>query len=185
MTEKKTPMIEVDRTKCVKCGACVRDCIVEVLKPDAEGFPAVAPELERFCLNCQHCLAICPQGAVTCHGVTPGECSAPGALPDPERMFALLRQRRSIRQFRNENLSPEVLKRLKDSLAWTPTGCNDHRLFFSVIEEKSEMDFFRAEMSRMLKLLIRSGIMHLVYPNYKRYNHIKLSSLDIKRIFRI
>ncbi len=25
-------MIEINRTKCVKCGACVRDCIVEVLK---------------------------------------------------------------------------------------------------------------------------------------------------------
>ena len=175
-------MIQVDREKCVKCGACVRDCIVEILKPGADGFPAVAPELERFCLNCQHCLAVCPRGAVTCHGVTPEQCPAPGPLPEPEPMFDLLRQRRSIRQFKDENLPPEVLGKLKDSLAWSPTGCNDHRLFFTVIEDKAEMAFFRTEMSRMLKLLIRSGIMRLVYPNYKRYLQEILNGKDV--VFR-
>ena len=56
-----------------------------------------------------------------------------------------------------------------ESLAWIPTGCNDHRLFFTVIREQREMAFFRAEMSRQLNLLIRTGIMRLVYPGYKRY----------------
>ena len=134
-------IIQVDPNRCVKCGACVKDCIVEILKPGADGFPAVAPELERYCLNCQHCLAVCPQGALTCHGVTAGQCPAPGPLPETEKMLNLLRQRRSIRQFRDENLPPEVMKNLKDSLAWTPTGCNDHRLFFRIIEDKEKWRF--------------------------------------------
>ena len=46
-------MIAVDAEKCVRCGACVRDCIVEVLKPGADGVPCVASGEERFCLNCQ------------------------------------------------------------------------------------------------------------------------------------
>ena len=175
-------MIQIDREKCVKCGACVRDCIVEILKPGADGFPAVAPELERFCLNCQHCLAVCPRGAVTCHGVTPEQCPAPGPLPDPEKMSALLRPRRSVRQFKDENLPQAVLGKLKDSLAWSPTGCNDHRLVFTVIEDKADMAFFREETGRMLKFLIRSGIMRLVYPNYKRYLQEILNGKDV--VFR-
>lgn len=74
-------MIAVDAEKCVRCGACVRDCIVEVLKPGADGVPCVASGEERFCLNCQHCLAVCPQGAVVCNGVTPEECAGIGPLP--------------------------------------------------------------------------------------------------------
>ena len=175
-------MIEIDRTRCVKCGACVRDCMVEILKPSAEGFPAVEPELERFCLNCQHCLAICPKGALTCHGVKPEQCAAPGVLPSPDAMFDLLRQRRSVRQFEDENLPADVLEKLKASLAWSPTGCNDHRLFFTVIEDKADMEFFRAETARMLKLLIRSGLMRLIYPNYKRYLQEILSGKDV--VFR-
>ena len=175
-------MIQIDHSRCVKCDACVRDCIVEILKPDGNGFPAVAPELERFCLNCQHCLAVCPKGAVTCNGVTPEQCPVPGPLPGSDSMLNLLRQRRSIRQFKDENLPPEVLSKLKDSLAWTPTGCNDHRLFFNVVEDKASMEFFRTETNRMLKLLIRSGIMRLVYPNYKRYLGEILNGKDI--VFR-
>ncbi len=175
-------MIEVQHDLCIKCGACVRDCVVEVLKPDADGFPAVAPELERSCLNCQHCLAVCPKGAVTCNGVKPGQCAAPGLLPSSSSMFDLLRQRRSIRQFEDENLPPEVLEKLKASLAWSPTGCNDHRLFFTVIEDKDAMIPFRTEVGRILKLLIRTGIMRLFYPQYNRFLQEIMNGKDV--VFR-
>ena len=175
-------MIEVQRDLCVKCGACVKDCVVGILKPNADGFPAVAPELERFCLNCQHCLAVCPKGAVTCNGVKPEQCAASAPLPSPDSMFGLLRQRRSIRQFKDENLSPDVLEKLKASLAWSPTGCNDHRLFFAVIEDKDAMIPFRTEVGRILKLLIRTGITRLFYPQYNRYLQEIMNGKDV--VFR-
>ena len=162
-------MISVDKNKCLRCKRCIKDCIVEVLTPDSEGFPRLAPQLAKYCLNCQHCLAVCPAGALSCRGVTPEMCAAPGKLPAPEEMFNLLRMRRSCRQYKDENISPEAMKTLRSSLAWTPTGCNDHRLFFRIIEDKEEMAFFRQETSRMLKLLIKSGIMALIYPKFKRY----------------
>ncbi len=175
-------MIEINKTKCVKCGACLRDCIVEVLKFGPDGFPRMAPEDERFCLNCQHCLAVCPKAAVTCRNVGPDRCAAPGALPEPEDVFHLLQRRRSIRQYRDENVSPEILEKLKASLAWSPTGCNDHRLCFSIVSEKSEMEFFREEMSRKLKFLIRTGILRVLYPNYKRYLGEIMNGKDV--VFR-
>lgn len=175
-------MVYVNRSLCLRCGACVRDCVVEILKPDSDGIPRLAPELERFCLNCQHCLAVCPAGAVTCHGVAPDRCAPIGVLPEPDRMFNLIRQRRSIRRYRKENLDRATLDKLIESLAWTPTGCNDHRLFFRVVEDGTEMEFFRAEMSRMLKLLIRTGIMRLIYPNFKRYLAEIMAGKDV--VFR-
>lgn len=162
-------MITIDREKCLRCSACIKDCIVEVLKADDKGIPFLAPELEKYCLNCQHCLAVCPAGALTCHGVTPEMCAAPGKLPAPSEMFDLLRNRRSCRQYKDENLPPEIMASLKASLAWSPTGCNVHNLFFRVIEQKEEMAFFRKKTSKMLKLLIKTGIMGLIYPRFKRY----------------
>ena len=162
-------MIKIDRNKCLKCGKCIRDCVVEVLKPNEDGFPFLAPELERFCLNCQHCLAVCPAGAVDCHGVTAEMCDLPGEMPTPEAMLNLLKMRRTVRHFKDENLPGEVLAALKSSLAWSATGCNDHRLFFYMVEDKQEMKFFREESSKMLKKLVRSGIMRFIYPNINRF----------------
>lgn len=175
-------MIRIDREKCSACGACVRDCVVHVLTGGADGFPAVRPGDERYCLNCQHCLAVCPRGAVTCHDVGPGETSAPEPVPDGRSMAALVRQRRSVRQWRNDPVSEEVWTRLVDSLAWMPTGCNDHRLHFTVIRNRDRMDWFRREMSRTLKLIFRSGILRLVYPGFRRYMDEVMRGDDV--IFR-
>ena len=175
-------MIKVDTGKCLRCGACVRDCVVEVLKPDENKIPFLAPELEKHCLNCQHCLAVCPAGALTCHGVSTEPCAPIGELPSPELMKNLVRQRRSIRQYKQKNLDPETLTQLKQILAWSPTGCNVHNLVFRMVDDKDEMEFFRSEMSKSLKFFIRTGLMGLVYPGFKRYMKEVLNGKDV--IFR-
>lgn len=162
-------MIRIDRSKCVACGACVRDCVVHVLTQDERGCPIVRPADERFCLNCQHCLAVCSRGAVTCHDVGFGETLDPEPLPDGRAAAALIRQRRNVRQWRSDPIPEEVWERLVDSLAWMPTGCNDHRLHFTIVRTRERMDWFRSEMTRALKLIVRSGILRLFYPNYRRY----------------
>ena len=162
-------MIRIDRGKCTACGACVRDCVVHVLTMGADGFPAVRPEDERFCLNCQHCLAVCPSGAVDCHGVDADAALAPEPIPDGIAMAALVRQRRSVRQWRKDPIPDRIWARLQDSLAWMPTGCNDHRLHFTMVRDRERMDWFRREMSGKLKVIFRSGVLKLFYPGFRRY----------------
>jgi nitroreductase/NAD-dependent dihydropyrimidine dehydrogenase PreA subunit len=175
-------MIHIDREKCTRCGACVRDCVVHVLRADADKAPVMRAEDERFCLNCQHCLAVCPHGAVTCQGVGSKDALDPEPLPDGRAMAALVRQRRSIRQWKDEPISEEVWARLIDSLAWMPTGCNDHRLHFTIVRSRKRMDWFRSEMSKALKLIVRSGLLKLFYPNYRRYMDEVMRGDDV--IFR-
>ena len=175
-------MIRIDESKCLKCKACVKDCIVKILTIGENGFPHVRPEDERFCLNCQHCLAVCPVGAVECHDVTAEKAAPVGPLPTAQTMMNLLCQRRSIRQYKHEDLDSETMDTLVKSLAWTPTGCNDHRLFFAVVRRRTEMDFFRDKMVNSMQFLVRTGIMRLLYPNFKRYKDDIMAGEDI--IFR-
>ena len=76
-------------------------------------------------------------------------------------------------------MAPEIIDKLKSALAWTPTGCNYHRLFFRIISDRAEMDYFRSETSKMLQLLIRAGIMRLIYPNFRRYLDEIMSGKDV------
>lgn len=175
-------MIHIDKAKCAACGACVRDCVVHVLTRGEDGYPAVRPGDDRFCLNCQHCLAVCSRGAVSCQGVGFDKTLDPEPLPDGRSVAALVRQRRSVRQWRADPIPEEVWLRLVESLAWMPTGCNDHRLHFTIVREKERMDWFRDEMSRALKLIVRSGILKLFYPNYRRYMDEVMRGDDV--IFR-
>lgn len=172
-------MIQIDQDKCIRCGKCVSDCIIKILQKKEDGFPFLPEHYEKSCLNCQHCLAVCPTGALTCNGVSPEDCKPIRPLPRPEDMMSLLRQRRSVRKYQKESVSPEVLEQLKAALAWTPTGCNDHSLMFRVIESPEEMSFYREETHRMLKKLIKSGIMRWIYPAINRFLEAILKGEDV------
>ena len=162
-------MIRVDKEKCVKCGACVRDCIVHVLTAGEDGFPSVRPQDERYCINCQHCLAVCARGAVTCNDVGFSDTLDIEPVPDGGAEAALIRQRRSVRHWGKGSIPEEVWTRLVDSLAWMPTGCNDHRMHFTIVRDPERMKWFRSETSRIARRVVRTGILKLFYPGFRRY----------------
>ena len=70
---------------CKGCGACVRDCGFGVLAMK-DGRPVVREGREEQCMNCQHCLAVCPEGAVT-SAARPGICAESSALSMPNRII--------------------------------------------------------------------------------------------------
>lgn len=85
--EQKTHF-KVDKSKCIGCGKCVNTCSGMVLSLGKEGYPQMR-DFERFgwrgCWRCQHCLAVCPTGAISIFDKEP-ENSLP--LP-PSEMAAI------------------------------------------------------------------------------------------------
>lgn len=175
-------MVVIDGKKCLRCGLCVSDCMVKALVVNVDsGLPELAQDGEKLCFRCQHCVALCPTGAVSVNGVSAAQCLPAGELPSPELMQNLIRQRRSIRQFKADEVDQSVLDKLKNALHWTPTGCNDHRLQF-FIAGKEEVARFRDITGKYLRFMIKSGLMGLLVPRYRRYFDAVLSGEDV--IFR-
>ena len=162
-------MVSADKTKCIKCGACISDCVVKVLVRDENDYPYIPENAEKFCINCQHCLAICPEGAINCHGVTAAQCAPAGEIPSPDKMLNLIRMRRTVRRYCDENIPAETMAMLKKSLNWSATGCNDHSLIFKVVENKEDMNFYRQTASAMLLKLFKWKILQFLYPNIRRF----------------
>ena len=126
----------VAEDKCIQCDACVNDCPAHIISRNGN-VPTITSECEEQCLRCQHCLAVCPAGAVSIFGLNP-ENSLPldaGALPSREQLKTFVRGRRSVRQFRRENVPRELIDALLADLAHAPTGCNDCDLVFSVVDD--------------------------------------------------
>lgn len=51
-----------DKDRCIKCGACVRQCANEAHYFDADGQTPLAND--RNCVACHRCVCICPTGAI-------------------------------------------------------------------------------------------------------------------------
>jgi ferredoxin/nitroreductase len=122
--EGGTPAI--DESTCVTCGQCAAICPAEVLLLEA-GTIRVDPDAPFGCIACGHCMMVCPTGAVrvTGRGLSPDDLLP---LPPPEErasadaLAALLRARRSVRRFREEEVAPELLDRIVAMAESAPMG---------------------------------------------------------------
>jgi len=142
----------LDEQLCSGCGLCVTDCVTQILALDAHGHPAVHSGQEAGCLQCQHCLAVCPTGAIAVAGRSPQDSLplAPGALPSLAQLDLLVRARRSVRQYLDADVDPALIARLLLALEHAPTGVNSRRLTFTLIQDKAVLDQFRARVTGRL-----------------------------------
>ena len=149
--EEKT-YFKVDPSKCIGCGKCVNVCsgMVLELKDDA---PVMKP-FERFgwrgCWRCQHCLAVCPKGAISIFGKKPEDSLPPSPPKMGEYMERLVVNRRSCRRFLDKNVEPKIIDGILSVMAAAPTGGNAQGVEYTVIDDKERVhEIWKAAYAKM------------------------------------
>lgn len=145
-------LFEADTSKCIGCGLCKKVCPAMLLDLDENGkcFSKPVSELNWYgCWKCQHCLAVCPTGAIRVLGKHPEDSLLPPGRQIADDLDALVANRRSCRHFRQENVDPELTRHLLHILSNMPSGGNKQAVEYTVID--------RIEDVRQLLGRIRSG----------------------------
>jgi nitroreductase/NAD-dependent dihydropyrimidine dehydrogenase PreA subunit len=132
-------LIAIDLEKCTACGLCVVECPFDLLTQKAGEVPALIPGGERFCLRCGHCLAICPGGALSLDGESPESCEKAQreAVIDPAAMTALLKNRRSIREYKNQSVPRKKIEALMEGIRWAPTAKNEQPVEWLLVDDRA------------------------------------------------
>jgi nitroreductase/NAD-dependent dihydropyrimidine dehydrogenase PreA subunit len=176
---------EIQKESCTRCGQCVADCPARIIALAEDGYPFIAIEKEASCYKCQHCLAICPTGSVSIFGLDPAVSrSVTGGYPDSEQLETLIKGRRSVRRYRNENLDPALFQRLLDVAWYAPTGVNSRQVRFTVLDSKDKSARFRDEVMAGLGKLVKENAFPAgteYYANFVRIwekHHIDLLFRD-------
>lgn len=149
----------VNTESCTRCGECLRDCPARIISMQ-DGIPAIQPDKEGLCYKCQHCLAICPTGAISILGIKPS-LSTPLSINffEPAKMELLIKGRRSIRRFTEQNLDSETVQHLFDVACNAPSGMNMRQVNFTLIDGKEQVDRIRNEvMDGLAELVLKDAL---------------------------
>ena len=141
----------VDQSKCTQCKQCVIDCPVLIINGKTE-YPSIKEGKEENCLKCQHCLAVCPEGAISIFDKKP-EDSIPitSITPKAQELENLMQLRRSTRRFAKEELDKELILNLVKKASYAPTAKNENAVQYTLVDNKAEMDKVREQTYNMIK----------------------------------
>ncbi len=146
----------VDQERCISCESCVSDCPYLVLTMEGD-IPAVIDDREGLCIRCLHCLTVCPTGAVSIGGFDSDDClDMEDMLPEPDNLETLIRGRRSVRKYKNENIDSSMMDRLLQVSWQAPTGVNARGVLYTVVDDKEVMHNLRIAVMNRLAEIVRS-----------------------------
>lgn len=135
-------LFSVDQEKCKHDGLCVDECPAGIIEfKDKESPPTPTRDAEELCINCGHCVAICPHGALSHRLMGPESCPPviKDRLLDPEHVEHFLRSRRSIRTFKKQPVDRNIIEKMIDIARYAPSGHNLQPVKWLVIHDSDEV----------------------------------------------
>ncbi len=134
-------LFEVDVSKCKKDNICIAVCPLGNIEQANGGVPKPANGAKEICVNCGHCVAACPTGALSHRAMRPEQCAPikPALSLNAEQAEQFLRGRRSIRTYRTDPVDRAVLARIIGTASTGPSGHNTQPVEWLVIHDTSEV----------------------------------------------
>lgn len=148
-------LLAIECENCKKDGLCKAICPRNIISDDEDGYPEIQAELEPLCLNCGHCIAICPYGAIK-HEDVPVVKLAVVEPIKPEQIRNLIKKRRSIRKYSKQNVPKETFTQILDIIRYAPTGGNRQPVNWTIVYDRKKLDILVPSVIDWMKGMIRT-----------------------------
>ncbi len=151
-------LFTVDPDKCNQDRICVDECPIKIIElKDKESVPVPVPGAETLCINCGHCVAVCPTGALSHKNMTPNQCPPVNKewLLDADRAEHFLRSRRSIRTYKKKAVDRDTLSKLIKIASYAPSGHNRQPVSWHVVYDADELHRLIGMVADWMRFMIK------------------------------
>lgn len=174
---KENATITIDTERCTGCGKCILVCKdfnfrMENDKASISNTPVFG------CIGCGHCMAICPADAIEITGREISKADlfvlpSKKASADYEQLVALFRRRRSVREFQEQEISPEIIEKILGAASTAPMGLPPSDVNVLIFDSKAKNRQFAADFCNYLnemKWFVSEWFLTLMKPFWGKAN---------------
>lgn len=169
-------MIKVNEDRCTGCGLCAKDCFIG----DIELTDKKANVKNVTCINCGHCIAVCPSNAISADENMKDvvDYNESDFSISPDNLLNFIKFRRSIRHFKNKDVENQMLNKIIEAGRFTQTGSNSQNISYVVIKDEINKlrDLTFESLNKIGKEMIENKSN---YPEiYMRYANMWINMYD-------
>jgi nitroreductase/NAD-dependent dihydropyrimidine dehydrogenase PreA subunit len=150
--------LTIDQAKCNRDAICVSECPSRVIEMKANGgFPSLTSLAKELCIQCGHCVSVCPEGALSLEIMKPEECRPvqKELLVSKEHMEHFIRSRRSVRTYKKIKVDHDIINQLIDIASYTPSIKNLQPVNWLVIENAGEVNRLASIVVNWIRSMIQ------------------------------
>jgi Fe-S-cluster-containing hydrogenase component 2 len=152
-------MIIVDSNKCNCCRLCIQICHEYCIEQNNETI-----EINyRYCSTCTQCIAVCPSQALTWDNSEPVAFDKK-QFPTSSQLDELLKERRTVRDFKKEKIKRELLNEITDYANYAPTHNFNMRLI--IIDDDKFIEQIDKELYsfniKLYRYIFKPKIIHTI-----------------------
>ncbi|HOB11604.1 MAG TPA: nitroreductase family protein [Syntrophomonadaceae bacterium] len=164
-------LIEVDTSKCQRDRICAQECPGKlIIFPQKDSYPTTIEQAGEFCIDCGHCIAVCPHGALKLKGLGPEKLEAVNhqLLPSPSQVRHFLTSRRSTRTFKKKVVSRQQIEELIDIARYAPSGSNKQQVHWLVIEGQDKVQHLAGMVADWMCMMLQHSQDEAMNRRYAR-----------------
>lgn len=165
------PLFTVNKQKCKSDSACVDECpfgLIEI--KERGGSPQPVEGAWDLCINCGHCVAVCPHGALSLKKMKPEDCIEirDELSVSADQAEQMIKSRRSIRSYKKEPVNRETLERIIDISRYAPTGRNTQPVRWLVIYDRDEVQKLEGMVIEWMRYMIKEQKQFSTMMNFQQ-----------------
>ncbi len=172
MNSGATPRV-IDTSKCIGCCKCVNECVNRYLTLSTNGDgKTVASFVSRGrCLECGHCNAICPQGAIS------GGKVATESIDEQDELLSLMGKKRSVRKYIKGSVIPQnIMEKILLAGQSAPTNRNRKSARIVLIKDALPTVYDKA-LDYLVSEVQKTGTINPLYVPTMRMNEDRTTVL--------
>ena len=174
---KEKGTIVIHQELCIGCGKCVSVCKDFSLEIK-EGVVALSDTSIFGCIACGHCVAICPTEAIEIQGRCFSKAdlfTLPGAnsKANYDQFMSLALQRRSVREFTDRAVEPELIQKIIEAAQTAPMGLPPSDVNLMILDTRAKNFAFATDFCAYLdsmKWFVSKWFMTLMRPFWGKAN---------------